>query len=240
MKPANNLLLLALRSADHAMVGPHLEQMELGRDAILFDAGDEVRYVYFPCDGTTISLVALMQDGAIAETATVGREGAIGGIVSKGFLPAFARAVVQIAGPAVRIDVGRLNAAKKASETLDDLFNRYADCLLAQVLQSVACNALHSIEQRAARWLLSMQDRIGEDELPLTQEFLAEMLGVQRTYVTRVASALQTDGLIRYRRGRITVADRARLHQASCECYDAVRAHFERVLAGVYPIEIET
>lgn len=129
-----------------------------------------------------VSLVVSMRDGATAQTVSIGREGAIGGIVSHGLVPAFARAVVQIPGVAMRLDVG---------QGLANLLTRYADCLVAQLLQAVACNALHTIEQRAARWLLATQDRVGDDEVLLTQEFLAEMLGVQRTYVTRVAKALQ-------------------------------------------------
>lgn len=186
-----------------------------------------------------VSLVVSMRDGATAQTVSIGREGAIGGIVSHGLVPAFARAVVQIPGVAMRLDVGQLNAAKRRSEGLANLLTRYADCLVAQLLQAVACNALHTIEQRAARWLLATQDRVGDDEVLLTQEFLAEMLGVQRTYVTRVAKALQAAGVIRYQRGRITILDRARLEQASCECHAAVQAHFDRVLAGVYPSETD-
>lgn len=237
MNSANNGLLRKLKPADHGLLTPHFEKVVLARGAILFESGEEVRSVHFPLDGAVVSLVVSMGDGATAQTVSIGREGAIGGIVSHGLVPAFARAVVQIPGAAMRLDVGQLNAAKRRSDGLANLFARYADCLVAQLIQAVACNALHTIEQRAARWLLATQDRVGDDEVLLTQEFLAEMLGVQRTYVTRVAKALQAAGVIRYQRGRITILDRARLEQASCECHAAVRAHFDRVLAGVYPSE---
>lgn len=238
MSFASNGLLRILNPADHGLLAPHFEKVALPRGAILFEPGEDVRSVHFPVEQTVVSLVVAMRDGASAQTVSIGREGAVGGIVSKGFVPAFAQAVVQIPGPALRLDVSQLNAAKKSSEALANLFSRYADCLVAQLLQAVACNALHPIEQRAARWLLATQDRVGDD-LPLTQELLAEMLGVQRTYVTRVARALQAAGVIRYQRGRITILDRARLEQAACECHAAVRTHFERALAGVYPSDPE-
>jgi CRP-like cAMP-binding protein len=235
MMPANNRLLRALRPVDRELLEPDFKEVSLSRGAVLFEPGEDVRNAHFPCHETIISLLVSMRNGATAETAAIGREGAIGGIVSQGSVPAFTRAVVQIPGPALRLDIGTLNAAKSRSPSLANLFARYADCLLAQILQSVACNALHSIEQRAARWLLGMQDRLGADELPLTQEFFAERLGVQRTYVTRGAGALQSAGLISTQRGRITILDRGRLEQAACECHAAVREHFDRILAGVYP-----
>ncbi len=235
MSIPNNGLLRALRPVDYALLSPHLERITLERGTVLFQPGEDVRNVYFPCDGAMLSLVVVMENGVTAETAAVGREGALGGIVSQGFVPAFTRAVAQLPGRALRLDAAQLAWAKAHSATLSNLFARYADCLIAQVLQSVACNALHPIEQRAARWLLSTHDRVGNDDLPLTQEFLAEMLGVQRTYVTKVASALQNAGFIRYHRGVVTIVDRPGLEKASCECYGAVREHFDRVLAGIYP-----
>ena len=183
-----------------------------------------------------VSLIVALSDGTLAETATVGREGAIGGIVSMGHKPAFARAAVQIAGTALRIDSDRLEELKSRSAGLRDAFARYADCMIAQILQSVACNVLHSLEPRFCRWLLTAQDRVGRDQIPLTQEFLAEMLGVQRTTVTAAAASLQARGLIAYSRGRIAVVDRAALEATACDCHNAVVQHFERVLPGVYPV----
>lgn len=230
-----NRLLLSLSPDDRALVTPHLSQASFARSAVLFEPGDDVTSCHFPCGSTMASLVVAMPEGALAETATVGREGAIGGIVSMGHKPAFARAVVQIGGAALRIETDRLEELKHRSTSLRDTVSRYADCLIAQVLQSVACNALHDLEARLCRWLLTVQDRVGGPEIPLTQEMLADMLGVQRTTVTAVASALQGEGLIRYQRGLITVLDRRVLVQRSCACRVAVLEHFDRVLPGVYP-----
>jgi CRP-like cAMP-binding protein len=224
-----------MSAGDRALIEPHLTSVTLARGAVLFEPGDDVARCHFPSGGTMASLVVMLPDGLVAETATVGREGAIGGIVSLGHKPAFARGVVQTGGEALRIDTDRLEELKERSPTLRDVMSRYADCLIAQILQSVACNVLHSLEPRLCRWLLTAQDRAGGDEVPLTQEFLAEMLGVQRTTVSAAATALQSRGLISYRRGRISVLDRRKLELASCPCHSAVRAHFEVVLPGVYP-----
>jgi len=138
--------------------------------------------------------------------------------------------VTQIAGPALRIETARIEVAKQRSLVVRDLFARYADALLAQVMQSVVCSAFHPMRQRLARWLLTTQDRIASDELPLTQEYLAQMLGVHRLTVIRAARLLQKDGVIRSARGRLTVLNRAKLEKASCECYGAVARHYERIL----------
>jgi CRP-like cAMP-binding protein len=235
MVPAN-CLLSSLRPEDRALLAPYLTELGLDRGATLFEAGDDVVATHFPCGGTTVSLVVALPEGSLAETATVGREGAIGGIVSMGYKPAFARAVVQIGGTALRIDTDRLEEAKAQSPTLRDAFSRYADCMIAQILQSVACNVLHSLEPRFCRWLLMAQDRAGDSQVSLTQEVLAELLGVQRTTVTAVAASLQARDLIAYARGRISIRDRAGLERAACACHEAVVQHFERVLPGVYPV----
>lgn len=233
---SGNRLIAALSQADRALIRPHLQLVTLRRETVLVEAGEDVTRCHFPCNGMIASLVVALPDGALAETATIGREGAIGGIVSLGHKPAFARAVVRIGGPALRIDIDRLEELKAESPSLRDMISRYADCLLAQVLQSVACNVLHSLEPRFCRWLLHIHDRTGGSDVPLTQELLAEMLGVQRTTVTAVAAALQAKGLIKTHRGRIKVQDRAGLEAVSCSCHAAVVEHFSRVLPGVYPL----
>ncbi len=230
-----NRLLDILDEADRALLLPNLAPIDLGRGMTLFQPGDDVTHAYFPQAGSMVSLVIIMPDGKVAEAATVGREGAIGGLISLGHKPAFARAVVQIPGPALRVDTDVIEDAKHRSPRFRDVFARYADCLLAQVLQSVCCNVLHTLEARCCRWLLTTQDRVGANELPMTQEFLAEILGVQRTTVTAVAGALQEKGVISYHRGRIRVLDRPRLEALACDCHGCVRDHFERVLPGVYP-----
>ncbi|MCE4223803.1 Crp/Fnr family transcriptional regulator [Methylobacterium sp. C25] len=229
-----NLLLKALRSADRALLEPYLEPIEFNRGETVFAAGGEISYITFPCERTVVTLLITMLDGRSAETATIGREGAVGGIVSAGGLPASTHAVTQLGGPALRIDSARLQEAKRVSEPVRNLFSRYADCLLAQVLQSVACNALHPIESRCLRWLMTLQDRIGSDVLPVTQELLAAMLGVQRTYLTRILRTLQMNGLIEIGRGRITIVARPAMEKAACECHECVRRHFDTVLGAVY------
>jgi CRP-like cAMP-binding protein len=230
-----NRLLRQVQSPDDLQVSRFLDRIDLRRGETLFEPGDPVEFVYFPCEGTIISLMITTASGHSVEVASIGCEGAAGGIVSRGLLPAFTQALVKVAGPSLRIPVQRLQQLKAASPALRNLITRYGDCLLAQVLQLVACNALHPLEARCARWLLTVQERLASDELPITQEELAGSLGVQRSYASRVLQHLQTEGLIRTTRGRITLLDRDRLRQHSCECYAAVRDHFDRVLAGVYP-----
>jgi CRP-like cAMP-binding protein len=198
---------------------------------VLFEAGEDVHTTYFPCHHTMASLLILTDDSREIEAATIGREGAVGGIVSAGNKPAFGRMVAQIPGEALAIATARLEEAKGASPRLADLFARFADALLAQVMQSAACNALHSVEQRCCRWLLATHDRAGGATFRLTQTALAEMLGVQRTTVTAVASQLQSKGLIRYQRGQIEILDRRGLERAACGCYAAVEDHYARLLA---------
>lgn len=176
-----------------------------------------------------------MQDGRTVEVATVGREGAVGGAISLGVVPAFARVTVRIPGIVARIPIARLETAKHAAPRIHNVLARYTDCLTAQILQSVGCATLHPLEARCARWLLMTHDRLQDVELPLTQEALAQMFGVARTYVTRIAHTFQRRGAISYRRGIIRIERRTVLEQSTCECYGLVRRHFERVLPGAYP-----
>ena len=231
---SGNLLLRALGAGDRDLIAPHLESVTHPKGVSLFEAGADVSHITFPCDAAVVTLVITTRDGRSAETATIGNEGAVGGIVSEGRLPASTHAIVQFGGPMLRLESGRLQEAKRRSAPLRDLFSRYADCLLAQVFQASACAALHPIEQRCLRTLLTLQDRIGCDTLPITHELLAAMLGVQRTYLTRILRTLQEQGLIRAGRGRITVLDRPEMEAAACECHARVREHYETVLGAVY------
>ncbi|BAR98185.1 cAMP-binding protein [Blastochloris viridis] len=232
-----NNLLAALRSNDAALLGPLAQEQVLRAQTVLYEPGDRVRFVYFPCGPSLVSFVVPLQDGRAVEIVTVGREGAVGGIVSQGQLSAFSRTVVVVGGPFLRIEAAHLERAKLASLALRHLFARYADCLLAQVFQSVACNAAHTIEQRAAKWLLAALDHTGESEVPLTQEQFAAMLGVGRSYISRVVQTLKAQGALATSRGRLRISDAEVLRGLTCGCNDAVRAHFERVLEGVYPAE---
>jgi CRP-like cAMP-binding protein len=212
------------------LLEPHVQLVELDHGQVLFEPEEDVVITHFLLSGTMAALVVALEDGKTAEAASIGREGAIGGIVSAGHKPAFARAVVVIGGAALRVETARVEAAKDKSSAIRDVFARYADALMSQILQSVTCNAVHSPQQRLARWLLMTHDRVGLAELPLTQETIGEMLGVHRTTVIRIAKSLQDQGLIRHGRGRVEIRDRAGLEQAVCECYRAVARHFNRTL----------
>ena len=230
-----NRLLGRLPESELIRLASGLERVALSPGRVLFEPGDDVTHAHFPLPGTVVSLLAVLADGRVTESAAIGCEGAVGVIISGGEKPAFARAVVQVPGAALRLEAAQLEQAKLDSAAVRDVISRYADSLLAQVLQSVACNALHGVESRIARWLLMLQDRCFAAELPLTQEFLADQLGVRRTTVTRAMAELEAAGAIRHSRGRVLVVSRPRLERACCECYRAVRDHFERVAPGLYP-----
>lgn len=234
---ASNNLLRALRPTDSALLVESATPWWGNLGDILFSPGDTVQYVYFPCGPSLISFIVVLEDGGAVETALIGREGAAGGIVSQGRLPAYARAEVQFPGPFLRIELAKLEEAKLRSLTLRHLFARYADCLMAQIFQAVACNAAHNIEQRAAKWLISAMDRTGAPAIPLTQEQLAVMLGVGRSYISRVLGVLRARGLIETRRGVLSVSNLEELRTLACGCNDSVRQHFAEVLSGVYPAE---
>jgi hypothetical protein len=229
-----NLLLAALAPRDVDLIAPHLVRVDHARGDTLFQVDEDVSHVTFPLHRTVVTLVVPIDDGRYVETATVGHEGAVGGVVSQGYLPAFGRCVVLVEGSVLRMEADLLKEAKRASATLNDLFVRYADCMLAQVLQSVACNAAHPIEQRVLRWLLGLQDRLGTDALPVTQVVLGNMLGIGRTYVTSVLASLQNQGLIHVGRGRIHMLDRTRTEAACCGCHARVQRHFQTVLGAIY------
>ena len=235
VEPVANNLLRALRLSDWALLEPHLEEWSAPTGVILHAPGDTVRFAYFPCGASLISYLVVLAEGRAIETALVCREGAVGGIVSQGRLPAFARAEVQLGGVFRRIDLQRLEEAKTRSPTLRYLFGRYADCLMAQIFQSVACNAAHSIEQRTAKWLVAAIERTGSHDVELTQEQLAAMLGVGRSYLSRIIQDLRRRDLIETRRGRIGVRSVDDLRALACECNGRVAHHFEDVLQGVYP-----
>jgi DNA-binding transcriptional regulator YhcF (GntR family) len=226
-RPYNNLL------------APHLTQDQAGSNALLYSPGDDVEVVHFPCGPSLASYLVPNEDGRDVETILVGREGAVGGIVSEGYLPAYTRIMVKFAGPFVRLHVGRLDAGKTTSKTLRNVFARYADCMLAQIFQSTACNAIHSIEQRTAKWVISAMERTedADDAVPLTHEQLATLLGVGRSYTSRVIQTFKAEGILETRRGSILVRNRDALQKRACLCNEAVKNHFEEVLRGVYPTE---
>jgi DNA-binding transcriptional regulator YhcF (GntR family) len=234
----NNNLLRRLNAADFALVAPHLAHEQAQPGDLLYNPGDDVEIVHFPCGPTLASYLVPNEDGRDVETILVGREGAVGGIVSQGYLPAYTRIMVKFGGPFVRLKVARLDAAKANSPTLRNVFARYADCMLAQMFQSTACNAIHSIEQRTAKWIISAMERTdGDDVVPLTHEQLATLLGVARSYTSRVMQTFRAEGVLETRRGSILVRNRQALQNRACQCNEAVKNHFEEVLRGVYPSE---
>src|SRR3982075_3025938 len=236
-RPFNNLLR-RLNTSDFALIEPHLAYEEAGANELLYNPGDDVEIVHFPCGPSLATYLVSNEDGRDVETILGGREGAVGGIVSQGYLPAYTRIMVKFGGPFVRLHVGKLDAAKTSSATLRNVFARYADCMLAQIFQSTACNAIHSIEQRTAKWILSAMERTaGESIVPLTHEQLATLLGVGRSYTSRVIQTLKADGVLETRRGSILVRNREALRIRSCLCNESVKIHFEVVLRGVYPTE---
>jgi hypothetical protein len=204
-RPFNNLLRRLSRS-DYALIAPHLAPEETRSNQLLYSPGDDVETVHFPCGPSLVSYLVTNEDGRDVETILIGREGAVGGIVSQGYLPAYTRIVVKFAGPFVRLNVGKLEIAKTASPSLRNVFARYADCMLAQIFQSTACNAIHSIEQRTAKWIISAVDRTnGNDVVPLTHEQLATLLGVGRSYTSRVIQSFKAEGILETRRGSILI-----------------------------------
>jgi hypothetical protein len=235
-RPFNNLLR-RLSAADFALIAPHLTQEQAASNDLLYNPGDDVETVHFPCGPSLVSYLVTNEEGRDVETILIGREGAVGGIVSQGYLPAYTRITVKFGGPVARLNVGKLEAAKSKSASLRNIFARYADCLLAQIFQSTACNAIHSIEQRTAKWIISAMERTnGEDVVPLTHEQLSTLLGVGRSYTSRVMQAFKAEGILETRRGSILIRNPGALRIRACLCNEAVKAHFEEVLRGVYPV----
>jgi CRP-like cAMP-binding protein len=228
---ARNRLLSTFSAEVRALLEPSAEVVDLALGGVLHSSGEHIVCSYFPFGPTMISLGVELADGRTIEVASIGQEGAVGGIVSCGHAPAFAHAEVMVPGPALRVPMRLLEEAKLNSGHIRNLFCRFSDYLLGQVMQSVACNAFHPIEARAARWLLTAQDRAGS-RIELTQEAFAGLLGAQRTTVNAVARTLQDEGLISTRRGVIQVMDRVGLKRRSCECYAAVESHFGGIIGA--------
>jgi CRP-like cAMP-binding protein len=229
----DNRLLAAVEPEDFAALEPHLAVIDLQRGQILYEAGATLTHTYFPHDAM-VSLVTVMRDGKSAEMAVFGCEGLFGLVSAFVSSQAFGRYIVQLGGTASRIELARMHEAMATHPMIRQLFLRYTEALMAQTLQTVACNAVHSVEARCCRWILMSQDRVGKADLPLTHEFLAEMLGVQRSTVSEVTRTLQDRGLIRQGRGMITVVNRPHLQKAACECYAVIRQKYQQLLPQTY------
>jgi len=222
----DNRLLASLPLSTLAFLSRDLKQVSLTQGHVIFEPGAPLDTVYFPQSGL-VSLVIVMRDGGNIEAATIGREGAIGLHGGLGKRRSFTRAVMQIGGTVSTIDAARLEQTVNAHTPVRDLILRYTEILWAEAQQNAACNAVHDVKSRLCRWLLQCSNRTGDDEIPLTQEYLAQMLGVRRTTISLMAHSMQSEGLIRYRRGHIVIVSRSGLEASACECYRLV--HHERL-----------
>jgi CRP-like cAMP-binding protein len=234
-EPANRLLS-ALSPLALERLAPDLEFLTLAAGHVLYEPGATIDFVYFP-ETAVASMIRRMADGSGVEVGTIGLEGVVGGSVALGALTTPTHCVIQVAGNVQRISVAalRANIAEPSNGddvTLFDLMLLYAQALFEQCAQTAACNRLHALEHRCARWLLMIHDRVEGDELLLTQEFLSYMLGVRRAGVTEACGTLMRAGLIRYRHGRITVSDRAGLEAATCECFQVSVGAYDELLGG--------
>jgi CRP-like cAMP-binding protein len=236
METNRNRLLSSLPAPDLTLLARHFKRVSLDHGAVLQEQEAPVEWVYFPLSGV-VSLMSVMQSGEAVESAVVGREGAIGLFADFGPWHACARAIVQAPGVAESIALAQFRTVASQSEPIRRLMLRYKETLSAQTQQTVACNALHSVEQRMARWLLQMADRLDNHALPITQDTLSQMLGVRRTTVTLVAQKLQHDGMIRYRRGRIEVANRFALQMLACECFATCRRRLDALFSEAAPLK---
>jgi CRP-like cAMP-binding protein len=225
--PTGNLLLAALSPDDRAQVERCLEPVDLPTGKVLYEPGERMEHAYFPISGV-ISMVSDMEQGTV-EVGTVGREGMLGIPILLLSASTTTRAFMQVPGQGWRCSAADLLRCTTEVPAFSRLLHRYMLALFEQVAQSAACNRLHTLEERCARWLLMVHDRVGDEVLPLKQSFLADMLGVHRPAVTLAAGSLQTAGLIRYSRGRVHILDRPSLEQAACACYRVVSDSFARL-----------
>jgi CRP-like cAMP-binding protein len=226
-----NRILAALPAAEFARLAPSLRQVTLGSREVVYDPDRPIGHVYFP-ENCVVSIVGIMSDGSAVETATVGREGMVGLPVFLGTDRISAQAFCQVPGEAFRMTASVFRREIRRGRRLPTLLSRYTQVLIVQIAQSAACNRLHPLRQRCARWLLQTHDRVGADAFPFTHQFLSQMLGVRRATVTSVTGELQSEGLIANHYGRIAIRDRRALEGAACECYWIVRRELERLLEG--------
>jgi CRP-like cAMP-binding protein len=225
----SNRLLGALEPASRKRIDPHLKPVNLKLGAVVCEAGGLLKHAYFP-RGAVLSLLTVLEDGSAVETANIGREGAFGLFAAMYSRVSFNRCLVQLVGDIVRCPIELLQSEFERSEHVRNLFVSYSETLLSQVQQTVACNAMHSTEEKMCRSLLMMHDRAEGEVLAYTHEFLSHMLGANRKSITLAAQSMQAAGLISYRRGKIQVLDRPGLEKAACECYDIVKERFDAFL----------
>ena len=234
-RPSANRLLAALPRAEYVRLLPYLEKVSLAYQQRLYDANTPIPYVWFIERGVA-SVIRDTQDGPLIEICVIGNEGLVGLPVFLGSESTPRHVLVQVPGAGLRMRATIFRREVRAGSPLHDLLHPYTQAIINQMAQGMVCNRMHSIAQRCARWLLLTHDRVSSDQFPLTQEFLAHMLGVRRASVSTVASKLQKAGLIRYSRGVITILDRPGLEAAACECYRIIEAEYDRLLgSGTIP-----
>jgi CRP-like cAMP-binding protein len=232
--PQQNHLLAAFSAAEQGRLYPHLQLVTMPLGTVLYESGDVLRHVYFPTD-SIVSLLYVLADGASAEISVVGNEGLIGIALFMGGETTPSRAIVQSAGFAYRLIGQKLKDEFHRSGELQLLLLRYTQALITQMAQTAVCNRHHSVDQQLCRWLLLSLDRLSSNTLVMTQELIANMLGVRREGVTEAAGKLDKLGVIRYARGRITVLDRPKLEELCCECYAVVKKESDRLLPRASP-----
>ncbi|MBN3959496.1 Crp/Fnr family transcriptional regulator [Nostoc sp. NMS8] len=224
-----NKLLAALPASDYERLVPHLKLVPLSLKQILYRAAEPITHVYFP-DKAVVSIVTTMEDGSTVEAGLVSNEGMVGIPVILGDNTTTTRAFVQVSGAGMQMDADVLRAEFDRGGAIQILLLRYVQALYSELTQGVACNRLHTLEERLARWLLTVSDRLESEDFPLTQEFISEMLGVRRSGVTVAASTLSRAGMISYQRGQINILKREDLEATSCECYQVIQKEFARLL----------
>jgi CRP-like cAMP-binding protein len=228
-EPSENRLLAGLPVEEYERLRPHLEQTSFALGEVVYESGGKLDYVYFPCT-CIVSLLYVMENGATAEMGLTGNEGVVGIALFMGGGTMPNRAVVQSAGAAVRLKARILQNEFALGSQFQRLLLRYTQALITQISQTAVCNRLHSVEQQLCRWLLLSHDRVRADDLVMTQELIADMLGVRREGVTMAAGRLQDAGAISYVRGHIKILDRQKLEALACECYQVVKDEFDRLL----------
>jgi CRP-like cAMP-binding protein len=227
---AVNRLLAALPDAEYQRLIPHLEHVSLSLKQVLYEVGEPIEYVYFPHQ-SIVSALSTMEDGSMVEVGLVGNDGIVGIPAALGDNITATTAMVQVPDSAMRMKASLLKSEFQRGGSLQSLLLRYMQAQHAFVSQNAACNRLHYLEGRLARWLLLVCDRVKSNELPLTHEFMAQMLGVRRSGVTEAANMLQQSGLIRYTRGKVTILNREELEATSCECYEIIKGEYARLLS---------
>ncbi|MEH2259474.1 Crp/Fnr family transcriptional regulator [Nostoc sp.] len=231
LKPQVNRLVAALPTSDYQRLVPHLKLISLPTRQVIYEPKEPIAHVYFPLNGV-VSLVASMDDGSMMEVGIVSNEGMIGIPIILGGNTTTTKAFVQVSGAAMQMDVDVLKTEFNQGGAIQNLLLRYVQAVYTELAQGCACNRFHTVEQRLARWLLTVSDRLQSEDFLLTQEFIAQMLGVRRSGVTVAANNLSKTGIIRYQRGHISILDREKLLATSCECYRVIQNEFARLLGN--------